>query len=126
MSNIYLTAFNNLVINFNEDLIKTFPDENDFKVYKRGIEMLNSANAKKICQLFKNYSHFYRNNIINKDETFFLTTNYNDVLDNVEKKEGVENIINKLKICWSELSTTNKEKIWEYLNSLIKLSDMVN
>ena len=126
MTNIYLTAFNNLVINFNEDLIKTFPDENDFKVYKRGIEMLNSANAKKICQLFKNYSHFYRNNIINKDETFFLTTNYNDVLDNVEKKEGVENIINKLKICWSELSTTNKEKIWEYLNSLIKLSDMVN
>jgi hypothetical protein len=126
MTNIYLTAFNNLVINFNDDLIKTFPDENDFKVYKRGIEMLNSANAKKICQLFKNYSHFYRNNIINKDETFFLTTNYNDVLDNVEKKEGVENIINKLKICWSELSTTNKEKIWEYLNSLIKLSDMVN
>ena len=126
MSNIYLTAFNNLVINFNDDLITTFPDENDFKVYKRGIEMLNSANAKKICQLFKNYSHFYRNNIINKDETFFLTTNYNDVLDNVEKKEGVENIINKLKICWSELSTTNKEKIWEYLNSLIKLSDMVN
>ena len=126
MTNIYLTAFNNLVINFNEDLIKTSPDENDFKVYKRGIEMLNSANAKKICQLFKNYSHFYRNNIINKDETFFLTTNYNDVLDNVEKKEGVENIINKLKICWSELSTTNKEKIWEYLNSLIKLSDMVN
>ena len=126
MSNIYLTAFNNLVINFNEDLIKTFPDENDFKVYKRGIEMLNTANAKKICQLFKNYSHFYRNNIINKDETFFLTTNYNDVLDNVDKKEGVENIINKLKISWSELSTTNKEKIWEYLNSLIKLSDMVN
>ena len=63
MTNIYLTAFNNLVINFNEDLIKTFPDENDFKVYKRGIEMLNSANAKKICQLFKNYSHLYINNI---------------------------------------------------------------
>jgi len=126
MSNIYLTAFNNLVINFNDELIITFPDENDFKVYKRGIEMLNSANAKKICQLFKNYSHFYRNNIINKDETFFLTTNYNDVLDSVDKKEGVENIINKLKISWSELSATNKEKIWEYLNSLIKLSDMVN
>ena len=126
MSNIYLTAFNNLVINFNDELIITFPDENDFKVYKRGIEMLNSANAKKICQLFKNYSQFYRNNIINKDETFFLTTNYNDVLNNLDKKEEEENIINKLKISWSELSATNKEKIWEYLNSLIKLSDMVN
>ena len=32
MSNTYLTAFNNLVIKFNDDLIMTFPEENDFKV----------------------------------------------------------------------------------------------
>jgi PII-like signaling protein len=126
MSNLYLTAFNNLVIKFNEDLISTFPDDNDFKVYKRGIEMLNSANAKKMCQLFKNYTHSYKNNIINKEETFFLTTDYNTVLNTIDKKEGIENIINKLKVCWIELSSTNKEKIWEYLISLIKLSDMIN
>ena len=48
MSNIYLTAFNNLVIKFNEELIKTFPEEPEFAVYKRGIEMMNSMNAKKI------------------------------------------------------------------------------
>ena len=45
MSNQYLIAFNNLIIKFIDDLITTFPEENDFKVYKRGIQMLNSANS---------------------------------------------------------------------------------
>lgn len=122
----YLTAFNNLVINFNEDLIFTFPDENDFKVYKRAIEMLNSANAKKICQLFKTYSTLYRTQIETKEEQFFLTTDYNTLINTIEKKEGIETIINKLKLCWAELSEGNKEKIWKYLNNLLILSDMIN
>lgn len=60
MSNLYLTAFNNLVIKFNEDLISTFPDDNDFKVYKRGIEMLNSANAKKCASYLKIIPNFIK------------------------------------------------------------------
>lgn len=126
MSNPYLTGFNNLVIKFTDDIIYIFPNENDFKIYKRGIEMLNSANAKKICLLFKSYSSMYRENIIKKDEVFFINNDYNNVLNNLEKKQGVETIINKLKIHWSTLSETNKEKIWDYLNKLLTLSDMVN
>ena len=94
----YLTAFNNLVLKFNDDLIYIFPEENDFKVYKRGICMLNSANAKKICILFKN------------DDT----------------GNGIESIINKLKFYWNQLNDSNKEKIWNYLTSLLKLSDLID
>tara|TARA_B100000767_G_C19383450_1_gene376901 strand:+ start:99 stop:482 length:384 start_codon:yes stop_codon:yes gene_type:complete len=127
MSNIYLTAFNNLVIKFNEELIKTFPEEPEFAVYKRGIEMMNSMNAKKICQLFKIYTEIYRDNILNKNEDFFLNTDYQDVITtDKDKKEGVEKLINKLKLCWGGLSDNNKTSIWDYLASLIKLSDMVN
>jgi hypothetical protein len=125
MSNPYLTAFNNLLNKFNEELISTFPEENDFKVYSRGIQMINSANAKKICLLFKNYMILYRNNIEEKDESFFLTNNYKEIVNNI-KSEGVEGIIQKLKNYWKILSEENKETIWQYLNSLIKLSDMVN
>jgi hypothetical protein len=125
MSNTYLTAFNNLLNKFNEELISTFPEENDFKVYSRGIQMINSANAKKICSLFKNYMILYRNNIEEKDESFFLTNNYTEIVNNT-KSEGVEGIIQKLKNYWKTLSDENKETIWQYLNSLIKLSDMVN
>ena len=125
MSNTYLTAFNNLVIKFNDDLIMTFPEENDFKVYKRGIMMINSANAKKICSLYKNYMILYRKKIEEKDESFFLENNYTEIVNNT-KSEGVEGIIQKLKNYWNILSSSNKDKIWEYLLSLIKLSDIIN
>ena len=125
MSNTYLTAFNNLVIKFNDDLIMAFPEENDFKVYKRGIMMINSANAKKICSLYKNYMILYRKKIEEKDESFFLTNDYKEIVNN-SKSEGVEGIIQKLKNYWTVLSVVNKLKIWEYLNSLIKLSDLIN
>ena len=125
MSNTYLTAFNNLVIKFNDDLIMTFPEENDFKVYKRGIMMINTANAKKICSLYKNYMILYRKKIQEKDESFFLENNYTEIVNNT-KSEGVEGIIQKLKNYWTTLSSANKEKIWEYLSSLIKLSDLIN
>jgi hypothetical protein len=124
MSNTYLSAFNNLVIKFNEDLIYIFPEENDFKVYKRGIMLINSANAKKICNLFKNYMILYRTKIIDKDESFFLTNNYTEIVNQVQS-EGVEGIIMKLKGYWTTLSDSNKKTIWDYLNSLIKLSDLI-
>ena len=125
MSNPLLSAFNNLVIKFNDDLISTFPEENDFKVYKRGIILLNSANSKKICSLFKNYMVLYKPKIIEKDESFFLNNNYTEIVNNT-KSEGIESIITKLKNYWNNMSIGNKEKIWEYLNSLIKLSDLIN
>jgi len=124
MSNTYLSAFNNLVIKFNEDLIYIFPEENDFKVYKRGIMLINSANAKKICNLFKDYMILYRTKIIDKDESFFLTNNYTEIVTHAQS-EGVEGIIMKLKGYWTTLSDSNKKTIWDYLNSLIKLSDLI-
>jgi hypothetical protein len=125
MSQSFLTAFNNLVIKFNDDLIETFPEENDFKVYKRAIMLLNMANAKKICKLFKNYMVLYRLKIEKEDETFFLNTNYIEIVED-SGTEGVESIIMKLKHYWNTLSSGNKTKVWGYLNSLIKLSDMIN
>jgi hypothetical protein len=120
----YLTAFNNLVMKFNEDLIQTFPEENDFKVYKRGLEWVRESNAKKICNLFKVYTFNYREKIISKDESFFLTNDYQDVID--AKDEGIVLVINKLKKYWSVLSPDNQTKIWDYLNTMIKLSELVN
>jgi hypothetical protein len=119
----YLTAFNTVVFNFNDDLIQTFPEENDFKVYRRGLEWLKESNAKKICNLFKVYTFNYKEKILSKDESFFLTTNYNDVVDT--NNEGIVLVINKLKKYWTVLSKENQDKIWDYLNTLLKLADLV-
>ena len=123
MTSPYLTAFNNLTLKFIDELIETFPEENDFKVYKTGINFLHRANAKKFCLLFKNYISVYKTKIINRDETFFLNTDYSEVVNSNDS--SVENIILKLKNYWNTLSDSNKTNIWDYLNSLIKLSDLI-
>lgn len=123
MSTSYLSAFNNLILKFNDDLIVVFPEENDFKVYRRSIEWLIKSNAKKLCNLFKIYTFNYRQKIIEKDESFFKDASYSDVVNT--KDEGIVLIINKLKKYWGDLSAENKTKIWEYMNTLIKLADLV-
>ena len=35
----------------------------------------------------------------------------------------VTQIIDKLKIHWKTMNTENKEKVWEYIQTLLKLSD---
>ena len=121
----YLTAFNNLIFKFTDDLIETFPEENDFKVYKRALSILKSANAKKMCAIFKSYSFIYREKILSHDESFFLENDYSEIKEANGDENTVEQVINKLKKYWHELSKENKEKIWKYLETLIKLSDLI-
>jgi len=123
MATSYLSAFNNLILKFNDDLIVVFPEENDFKVYRRSLEWLIKSNAKKLCNLFKINTFNYRQKILEKDESFFKDASYSDVVNT--KDEGIVLIINKLKNYWGDLSVENKTKIWEYMNTLIKLADLV-
>ena len=121
----YLSAFNNLILKFNDDIIQVFPEENDFKLYRRSIEWLIKANPKKVCNLFKIYTFNYRQKITERDESFFLLdASYSDVVNTND--EGIVLIINKLKKYWKTLSKENQTKIWEYMNSLITLGDLVN
>ena len=55
----YISAFNNLILKFNQELIETFPEENEFKVYKRSLEWLMKSNVKK-DNLFKVYTINFR------------------------------------------------------------------
>jgi len=120
-----LTAFNNLIFRFVDDLIDTFPEENDFKVYKRTFTILKSANAKKMCNLFKVYSYNYREKILSKDESFFIDNEYTDIKE-ANGSESIGGIIEKLKEHWKTLASDNKEKIWQYLSTMIQLCDMIN
>ena len=125
MATSYLSAFNNLILKFNDDLIVVFPEENDFKVYRRGIDFLIKSNVKKVCNLFKINTFNYRQKILDRDESFFLKdASYSDVVNT--KDEGIVLVINKLKNYWGDLSEENQKKIWDYINTLIKLADLVN
>lgn len=116
-----LSAFNINIINFLDDCILLFPQDKDFKVYKKGLEMLVKYNPRKINTIYKEYIELYRDKINNKDEDFFLNNEFEEVKK--YKEDEIFNIINKLKNYWKHLDDNNKKKIWDWIDLLNKISD---
>lgn len=119
-----LRAFNNIIINFIDDCILVFPEEDDFKVFKRGLNVLIKFNPKKILNIFKQYLVLYRQKIEEKNEDFFLENDY-DIVKKYNDKE-IFDIINKIKKYWKTLNDNNKDKIWGYLGLLVQVSDKID
>ena len=121
MNNVLYTAYNTLAIKFNEELIEVFPKDIDFKVCLNTIKLIERTTKRKLFDLVSPQLLMYRDYIKNRDERFFLEK------DNTEFTEDSENvpIISKLKDYWGSLSDNNKEKIWEYVNSLLVLTEQI-
>ena len=121
MNNVLYTAYNTLAIKFNEELIEVFPKDIDFKVCLNTIKLIERTTKRKLFDLVSPQLLMYRDYIKNRDERFFLEK------DNTEFTEDSENvpIISKLKDYWGTLSDNNKDKIWEYVNSLLALTEQI-
>ena len=129
----YYELFNNKLDEFIKELIKTFPQDPDFKLFQASSRVLKLANEKKPLELFNTgLTDEYKKNIREKNEDFFLNNDYSDVLNNEKLKqqpefnndENVNNkLINKLKGYWSELSEENQEIVWQYFTILLKICD---
>ena len=121
MNNVLYTAYNTLAIKFNEELIEVFPKDIDFKVCLNTIKLIERTTKRKLFDLVSPQLLMYRDYIKNRDERFFLEK------DNTEFTDDSENvpIISKLKDYWATLSDNNKDKIWEYVNSLLALTEQI-
>lgn len=129
MSTKYYEMFNTALENFINDLIKTFPEDNDFKLFKGTIKLLKLASTKKPLELFNlGLTDEYKQNIRDRNENFFLENDYTDVLNNNELKidDNVNNdLIIKLKNYWKDLNEENRETVWNYFTILLRLCDKV-
>tara|TARA_B100000575_G_C23055514_1_gene607649 strand:- start:237 stop:617 length:381 start_codon:yes stop_codon:yes gene_type:complete len=121
---IYVKAFNNLLISFNEELVKLFPSDIDIKAFKRGTQFLVDNNMRKPLQLFNEFvNEEFKIKIKKRDNSFFLENDYSSI----KKQSDIElsDIILKLKNYWADLSDNNKNNIWEYLNNLVKIAELI-
>ena len=66
-----LGAFNNVLTDFIDDCILVFPEDTDFKVYKKGVNLLVKVNPKKVLTVFTEYTSIYREKILVKEVDFF-------------------------------------------------------
>jgi hypothetical protein len=110
--------FNKKFEEFLNDLIDTYPDENELKTMKNMLDWTIKYMGSKVLQEMFNLSVAipYSDRIIQKDESFFLEEceydpQYADI-----------NIINKLKNRWKQLSEENRTVVWKYMLVLLVLN----
>jgi len=122
--------FNNQITSLITELINYFND-NKMKILKEKILLVNSANPTLIIRLFFNNVYKFKDNIMKKEEDFFLKQLTQDKLTDVysSNKELADNnniniidVIN-LKDYWTTLHNEDKETIWKYFQVLIILTE---
>lgn len=122
--------FNNKLTEFLKELVKTFPSDTDFKLFQASVRVLRLADEKKPLDLFNSgLTEEYKENIITKNEDFFMNNDYSDVLNNenlqkLNSDNDVNNkLINKLKDYWKDLDDDNRNIVWQYFTVLLKICD---
>jgi len=109
-----ITAFNDMMEQFLEELVQTFPEEPAMKKYQISFEMLRKANARACMENYMNSVSQYSQQIMAKDDSFFL--------NNPEVFKDF-----KLKNIWTDdLSTNTKNAIWQYLQTLYILGNTIS
>jgi hypothetical protein len=95
-------TFNDMLTQFINELIQTFPEEKAFKKYQTSLDIMRKANPRKCVDTFMKTAGKYSNQIMAKDDSFF--------------SDFDELPINKY---WNdELSDGTKSAIWQYLQTL--------
>ena len=105
-------AFNDMLEQFVQELIQTFPSEKCLKKYALKLDLLRKTNPKRCVTKFMKRIQPYGDQIMKKDESFFVNA------------EQVPEFMDELNIAanWTaELPQTTKDAIWQYLQTLYML-----
>lgn len=128
----FYTIFNIKITEFLNDLIRLFPDDADFKMYKTAITLAKLADEKKPLQYYKKFvTEEYKEHIRNKNDKFFLDHDYKEILSDSELSNEINSgdfssqIVDRLKGYWSQISDENKEIVWNYFTLFLKISEKV-
>jgi len=118
---VYIGPFCNQLIRFFEELQNTFPEEKSISMGLEAIKAGKKSNPKLVLDMF--YEHMYKpaNDLIvnRKDDELralaksVLSTQFNELMPALM-------IFDKH---WPQMSQTNRDVIWQYLEVLCKLCE---
>jgi hypothetical protein len=117
----YIHKFNVTFNEFIDDIIRIFPNDQDLKVYKAGIQTAIVLDNKYIITRFNDsIVDKYGKQLLERNDAFFLNHDYTDVISYNKEYNAV---ILKVKNAWSSMNTENREIMWKYFKILILLSN---
>ena len=121
MSNKEIDNFNKLFDEFLEKIISKFPYAR-LKTYHRGFKILRSSSPATPANLFMAGCIEYKTQIRQRDDNFFLKSK--------SVNDKARNFGNFTEDCgldtyWNELTPTTKKAIWDYIQSLFVLGEII-
>ena len=124
----FLTAFNNQLDNFLDDLMIVCPNEEEFGMLKNGIAIVKKTNPRLILNNFNEMIIPYKEQILLRNESFFMVKDYQEDFSTTSvSSDYISKVTNKLKTLWkSDLTNDDKDKVWEYFQSLLTLSELAS
>lgn len=121
---IILKAFNNHFFEFIQDIINIFPENEDLKNTKIGLEFFKKANPTSIVKAWQWFVYErYRDVIDNGDITFFFDKDYKSDLKYMSNSNEIMKAIDNIREPVKHLSDENKIHTMKYIQNLCKLSE---
>ena len=112
-----ISAWNDMMIQFINELRSTFPEEKSIKKYQTSFDLLKKTNPRKCVEGYMAEVTPVQDKIMSKDESFFLDSNSNT-------SELIRDL-NIAKYWTSDLSQNTKDAIWQYLQTLYILGTTI-
>jgi hypothetical protein len=120
-----LTAFNNHIIDFFNDILLIFPDDNDLKVAQTSLILIKKMNPKLIIATWNTYiSSQYSLEIATGNIDFFIDKNYKSDFKDTENSSTILEKIDTLREPIRQLSNDNLTKTILYIQNLTKLCNL--
>lgn len=120
-----LTAFNNHLLEFLEDVSSIFPEDRDIKKAKTALEMLKKANPRAIILIWKSHiTSKYGDTIDSGDISFFINKDYSFDIEGAQSSSKILDAINRLREPVKNMGVENQKKTMKYIQNLTKLSRM--
>ena len=117
-----LTMFVNQLSSLGNELSDMYPNDIDIKIAKNSIDTIKRLNPKMLFDTFYQNVYPYKQQILDKDEGFFLNMDYNSVVGG--KDNNMMTVMNLQKY-WTGMSNETKECMWQYFGVLVKLSEKI-
>lgn len=107
-------AFNNMLLEFLNDLCRVFPDRTHLKKYQTLLKTGMTVTPDLIVYKFMEEVRPYSEKITNRDPTFFSEA----------KGEFTDSL--KIQELWeSDISDNTRECVWKYLNTLVVIGTII-
>ena len=121
MSTKEIDNFNKLFEEFLEKIISKFPYAR-LKTYYRGFKILKSSSPATPANLFMAGCIEYKTQIKQRDDNFFLKSKS---VNNTARNFGNFTEDCGLDTYWNELTPTTKKAVWDYIQSLFVLGEII-